>query len=844
MARGGLIFALILVISTGIFLWPDQQRSTETSPSELSEGLQAEFTETSEPIQAFALDRAAANTNASNARGKDENSGSKMVGQRVRVLSGQGTRPIAGAYISSFPKQPRFASWPLLRPAFFGTDQGEFLRRHANLAITDLHGFANLPHGSQTLAIEAEGKRGVARLTRAGSSLAAKKIRAFGFKNWPVRVVDEDGDPIEHAKFGIYSPRRKSGGNLIGVTNQDGRAEILIDEFSRQDLMNPEGYLYLESVGLPPIKIHLQPMEETQVTVPGLAPLLVEFLHPAGGLVTETLIYRLTTNNEDSPELLQGGCTQGRVVFPIIAPNSSFSLEVHDWDNHLKATAVVRMGVETPRSHRGAYQLKVQMEWNGFSLSGRLLDLDGSPMRLEHGVLSVGNGDSKNPKHMTRGFDTDGQGRFAVHFAPRNKVDWAQGWEGLDIRLLGKEPRGYSAVYLGLASSAFGPQELGDLSLSPPIVLAQGIVVDQFGNPDSTAHLTLETRDFRRDYKHERHGLLKERNESGEFVFYGPHHPGGAGPMFLSVKGKTIDSSSIEIMAPSKNLIVVARQKIHLSGEILASPSIVMEGFSVTMSRVDAPESKTETLRSSFSPLDYSFRDVQKGVYDLTLFMPSGKPVSSHKNVRLGHPQDTQRLPTFDLRGKLSSHLITVLSKQKEALGLAWIRVGENGKEIRVRRGGANLILHESENSILVGAYGMRSQSLTNLKPKEEIILDHGVNVLVDFPPGLILPDGWTLKVRLLQIHNGTTSPSGITDRWRTLHSDRANPFRLAGPGTYQIEMSLRGVGRGNRILSPVLLSSAHDTIEIPERGLASISLPMNSSEILRQLQSSNQLID
>ncbi|MFK5955318.1 MAG: hypothetical protein QM477_02625 [Planctomycetota bacterium] len=751
--------------------------------------------------------------------------------RRIQITHGVTKEPVGGIGLWAVRAREHKLSW-CSSDGFFGRDYPEFLRRHATSSISTADGFAVASDLANRIWARGPGLAGNYAPPKRGMLRSAGYLSVFPVQQPTVLVLDDQGRPVEDVRIAIRKNRHGLSHLVVGCTDASGQAVLQLDLEARELLKQTDYYLGVEAHGFEPIPLEPNAesgsIHELQATLPFAKKLQVQFLHPDGGACQETLVTHLYSGEAENETVSEAGCTQGMITFPAIAPGTKLRLAVSSWDLLMGASETIFV----PTTEAETESVTVQLRWDRFALRGRLLLPDGTPAANQIAHLDVGVVAKGKMEAYPFLFTTNSNGEFVTESTDPLHEKGSLVWEGLQIRLRRAEGEPLLCFLPQASASKLGMHDLGDIVMQNPVLLAEGTLVDQYGLPDTTSRLELHTGDFRGNYSYATTGS-RIWAQDGVFQIHGPPQPENSGTYTLVASGPGVEETRLKVRVPQKNISMVVRKKVNLSGTIELDPPLSAQGFRILIKRENNKpvDQDTKVSRPALNG-SYFIEDMKEGVYLVSLQLPSGETVQTLGPISLGFAHDPTELPPFNLLGILSGHTLSVFQSNGKTLHNAWYRIGYEGKETRIPGGEITAILYRSQTEITVGAPGFRSALLRNPASEERVVLQSGIRIHLQGPGHLDLAPGWRLAARMTQVIHGQPSKSHSTAPWQTVGGIEGTDFQLPQSGTYQLELSLRGVSSSKKILLAIPLPLQNAVVSVGQSSNQRLDFPLTPNAI------------
>lgn len=257
-------------------------------------------------------------------------------------------------------------------------------------------------------------------------------------------------------------------------------------------------------------------------------------------------------------------------------------------------------------------------------LYGRLVDDDGAPMRdVESTFLISSAGGRLEGEEVT----TDDNGRF--HLPYRVREDQTAPFS-LEIRNDDTAPtRGIAAGLPRLPEA--GITDLGDLTISEFGAIAQGVVLNDAGQPVRRAEVQLQKERPRTRGPEEQRGEMRFADESfvstrtdedGRFALYGDLVPGR---YQLEVSRRGHFDAEVSLLPGGRDMRIELVRRCRLLGTLLLPEWMERDRLQLTLTRMDGASEDREPAEEeprNWRGATYAFFDgIKPGTYDLSFRM-------------------------------------------------------------------------------------------------------------------------------------------------------------------------------------------------------------------------------
>lgn len=582
----------------------------------------------------------------------------------------------------------------------------------------------------------------------------------------PVRVIDEAGHPLEGAPVSLraYSRYRSQFYFPLTFTNADGRARLRATEAWKESPEGSKKVVSLEIFGFPRVEIpidfdHLTE-EEVVLEMPATGQVEVIILNEKGEPTQDAFevtlrSYALSSEdwNRDMPSLLRRQTVEhGRALFSYVALGRELTVRAKS----KKHKVDLRASLEGPSTRGVTATLRLDSGEGYMALFGRILPVEGLDiqnlsLRVEvHDSLN--GGDSRQEVEI----ETDAQGHFKFPIKDRFGPGMQSSLVFVKDRTA-RTPR-KTAVLDWSDTYGQGVFDLGDITLAPSPIVVAGRVIDAFGNPVRDALARLEwgrvaNREGGAMQWQEIRGLATRTNKNGEFAM---RFDLCAGRYRLVLAHTYLQAKPQEFRLNDADVLVHMQKQISVVGRVLVDREIDLNAIDLIIQHLDDSEEAGYTIhRGSFQSTFFSGKDGSFHVGKL-LEGPAILRVQSHKfgmdlfvldGLHLQADENQCIIPDIDLRGLLRQVSVSLVDEQGQRVKHGWIRFAGKGRAMSLQDGGFDDIVSETGLDFEIGAFRMRSVSLSGVVDDCEVVLQQGMPVSVILGNKDVVPEGMDISV-------------------------------------------------------------------------------------------------
>ncbi|MHC4380534.1 MAG: hypothetical protein ACYSU1_05535, partial [Planctomycetota bacterium] len=493
----------------------------------------------------------------------------------------------------------------------------------------------------------------------------------------PVKVVDGSGRPVKGAPVGLRMRNDDFSQDLVQAqTDEDGIANIKLFDLLKMELGDEDTYVALMALTSVPIqhKVDLLdlPEEMPVLVLPELGQVAVRVVDELGSPVKESYLVDLKILNENEfqqdPQAAEGGnfwmdprehqgarTVRGVAEYPLVEYGTLLRANVVSHDQERRA----QVDGHGPSRDGGKVILEVSPTVDRPVIVGRIVNEEGMAganlsleSRLNH------RHPQQNSTH-NRKIKTDGEGRFRMVLEDEYKEG---GTRELTVTMRKTKRKPKRSVMVDL-SRPFEPgvHDLGDLIVTVPPLLAQGIVLTPDGSPLSGADIRVERAQYYGQNKEHKwwNSLWHLREDSakdGSFTLRGHVVEG---EYRVSARHDDYLSVSQEIRLGTDGVELKMEAAVDLKGRFLFDASIDPEQLEVvvTQQNREDPEQQNQDSTSIGKKGRFRFEHRSPGMAGLILkCTATGEVLFSMEGILLSTIAGADHdLGDIDLRGVLRS---------------------------------------------------------------------------------------------------------------------------------------------------------------------------------------------
>ncbi len=727
----------------------------------------------------------------------------------VRVVAGADEHPVPGCalYVVDYAE----AGAERVQGAFLSPqDQVEAARRAGRRYSTDDAGQVRVPRpqGKVTLLGEAGD---LFHLETFRDATAATELVLHLEPEVRIRVLvlDEAGRPVPEVPVAVLMRIGPYGLPLArAVTDEDGRAELR--RFKRQRLepaarhevavtapLSRDVRQDLDPAALPdePIVFRLPPTGSVVVEVTDL-----EDRPAADGTVVG-----LAESTDPDDRLDHGGLflarqarattSQGRARFPVVG----VGLELEAVARLEGLPVALQARAPGPGQAGECARIHLRPERAPTWLTGRILDAGGQPVATTAIVFLLR---VSYPGDMDGDLDTittDTEGRF--RYGLELPVLPAGATRTLSVTLAdegagGDRITGAPRVEVELAREyPPGEQDLGDLVLVPPPLLAAGTVVGPDGQPGVGADVVLErlveAGDGQSTWWAPDWRFAATTDASGAFTLYGePRVPAGSSLQVMA-RARGHKEAAASFTPGQTGITITLEAAGQLRGSVLVDEGIRAAALTALFT-IPGEDGRTISHQAAWNGREFSWTELDVGTGTVEIRADDTRePLYEVEGVTVvpGRENRDPRLQDIDLRGRLRQVHLEFVDERGRRVAPVFLQSLDPRRFFwkYARDGEIDLLLTEDPPPLVATAEGYMQERITGLAGDRQVVLRQGARLefVLDNPP--TLPVGWSLALGLSAIggENSVFSPALSFD------ASGHCSYRAPGTGRWQLELSI-----------------------------------------------------
>ncbi|MDA1113749.1 MAG: carboxypeptidase regulatory-like domain-containing protein [Planctomycetota bacterium] len=633
-----------------------------------------------------------------------------------------------------------------------------------------------------------------------------------------VKVVDTDGNPAVGAPVSLRIRTEKNSQDFTtAYSDADGIAKIKLFQLLMLELADDEVYVALLFLSDTPVETRVNlkelPDEPPVLVAPNAGKLEVHILDTHGKPASDTFLVHVNLLlPEDSydgsenfsawnnpREHLTGRSQNGIAHFPLVDYNQRLHVSVVSTDGELRAESFG----EGPVRNGGPAIFTLVAQAEDPVLVGRILNTEGAigpNLNLEYRIGYTSDGGSNSSRSGPIHTDASGYFRFVVEdLYKENTV------RSLTINLRATREKPESAVAIDLSYFlAPGENELGDLVLVVPPLIASGAVVDANGAPLSNAQVRLENRETDQSFGWTDLGDHRAKTDRvGKFEIRAD-----LGPASYRLTA-TLDSyldSSLPIVQGAENVRLVMNKSITLKGKFLLDKDIDVERVEAVLQTASLENEDIKLTFFANLREDGSFQRKNLPPGPATLILRSkvyNEELYFHSGLTLISTSEPQILEDIDLRGVLHTLRVWVRNTRGEMLSKVQIWTHKNQSRRSFSDNPYVSITRDAGIDLKVAAQGYQVVDLQQVIGDQEVVLQDGFPIQVDILNLHLLPEDWQLLVFLEPLgEDGRANLDARLSNQVAAFGPTSEPTRLMMHGDYQVRflISQEGPNRsGNR---------------------------------------------
>lgn len=456
-------------------------------------------------------------------------------------------------------------------------------------------------------------------------------------------------------------------------------------------------------------------------------------------------------------------------------------------------------------------------------LLGRILHETGEPCAEQSLQYFLWHRSEAQSSGESRGIRTDEDGRFEVVLVEDPDPDWDVREVELHHRdgAIGRRTEVTVDISDPLVS---GPNDLGDLILTLPPLLASGVVFDGDGQPLEGAQVVTDVpldsgleagsapaeglelsgnRTGARISRWRPLSMLEVLSASnGAFEVRGYSE---ATRLRLSAgKQGFCCESAVEVGPGATNVRLVLQSGGRIVGSLLLDDRLPEVAVRATLT---APGAASPSLAGIEGNGAFAWSDLPAGIYEVGILpVADPEPMIRIEGVRVeaGQTSEDERLQGIDLRGRLAFARLEVVDERGGVIEEARVLLPGSGasptRSFIAWHGGIELATARPPLDVRVVAPGFLSQDLADVRGDRQVVLERGIPVRLVLAAPPVLPPDISLHAHLSPRWGGE-NPGTVDCRFDGTGEARA---AVSEDGTYRVVFRVRrhhGRGFGSRNL-------------------------------------------
>lgn len=618
-----------------------------------------------------------------------------------------------------------------------------------------------------------------------------------------VKVVNSKGSPVEGAPVSLRVRNDQSAQDFTtAYSNKDGIAELKLFQLLILELADDNTYAALLSLSNEPeeTKIDLKdlPEEPPILVLRDVGELEVQIRDAQGDLTQSPFLVNVDLllpedSYEQSEELdswsnprehLTGRSKNGIAHFPLVDYNQRLRVVVVSPNGELRA----ELYGEGPVSNGGPAIFTLIPQAENPVILGRILNTEGAigpNLNLEYLFKMAPSLGSHTSKSGT--LHTDENGRFRLLVEDVFK-EGATRTLTISLRATRKKPKRSIPIDLSY-SLAPGENDLGDLVLAVPPLIASGVVVNQKGEALSNAQIRLEKKQFYGEEEDQFwwNGLWEHRTKAGRDGKFEIRANLEQDFYRLAASRENYIDSSLPIVQGTEDIRLVMRRSITLKGQVLLDEDLDAELLDVI---VVTPDPNREGHELRFHSVlhksgSFTIKGLSPGVASLVVRAKNFHEVLfNQERLIIDSSNTTQTLEDINLRGKLRSLRIWVRDLRGELIPSVKIWPLKPGNDVFSNENPFATVTQENGLAFQVGAPGYQILDVPHAIGDQEIVLQDGFPIKVEIDNLHILPKDWKLRVFIFPL--GENSNQRLQAKINKFGMD-VEPTHLMMHGTYKL---------------------------------------------------------
>jgi hypothetical protein len=452
---------------------------------------------------------------------------------------------------------------------------------------------------------------------------------------------------------------------------------------------------------------------------------------------------------------------------------------------------------------------------------------------------------------------TDGYGRFQLYLGKRYREGRTR-IVTFEMRATKRKLRRTSVFDLSHPVPP-GIHDLGDVVLTVPPVILEGQVVDPFGVGIEGASVRMERfnrtsnvhgeRVFAEPYWEHLQKVRTNSDENGFFVLHGADEPGDFRIVLSHYQHEDV-TKEVELHEPY--LAIEMRRDFQVQGSVLLDPGVELGGIRITAYR-EVTESSPEPSIYDNNPEGYEYVDsinlFEDGNFLMSwlaeeqlTFIVRCDDISEDlfllKDVPMRPKNDLMTLAPFDLRGKLGSAKLKVVSHDGQEMKNYEIATSPHGPWNKPYKSIISVVSKSMPLNLYLRAWGHRSIALEGIRGKKKVVMEAGITATIELSGASELPQNMQIFASFSLVPKSGNG-EGIRQSYLDtgLHLGQPNSFLFPEEGTYALVLRVGQYAQPGAAVFEDYRDIPHFTvvdIETPQRFVIDIPPDQLASAIQR----------
>ena len=495
-------------------------------------------------------------------------------------------------------------------------------------------------------------------------------------------------------------------------------------------------------------------------------------------------------------EHLTGRSKNGVAHFPLVEFNQRIRVVATSSNGELRA----ELYGEGPVRNGGPAIFTLNPQADNPVLLGTILNTEGAVgpnLNLEYRFKTTS--DFGNSSSNSGTLKTDENGRFRL-LVEETLEEESTRTLTISLRATRKKPKRSVPIDLSYALMP-GENELGDLVLVVPPLIASGMVVDIEGNALSNAQVRVEKKQFYGEEEDQFwwNDLWEHRGKTdrdGKFEVRAILEPDIY--RLSASREKYIDSSYV-ITPGEENVRLILGKSITLKGRVLLEDGIDPALLDIVM---DTPDPNREGHQLSFHTVlkkngSFLMEDLPPGPASLIVRAKKFQEVFyTQERLILESSSGTQVFEDINLRGMLRSIRIWVRDVRGELVPHVKIWPQWEGHQDFSNKNPFDTVTLEADLGFQISAQGYQILNLPDAIGEQEVVLQEGFPIKVEIDNLHILPTGWELHLMLYPRGKGANPRLRMPIDEFGAHS---SPTHIMMHGSYRVRYLMQESGKNAR---------------------------------------------